>query len=157
MGCNIAFGSTVFDRIGEFDEALDTGPPLAGGGDLDILIRIARSGGTIVYEPSALVRHEHRREESGLRAQYVSWGKSWGAVLAKWLWASRADRWHVERAVLRALRGFVRDLLRRSDAVAHGRRDSARMLAGFLMGTLGEHGRSQRRMARRRSEAQQVT
>ncbi len=31
-------------RPGPFDEALDTGPPLAGGGDLDMLVRMARLG-----------------------------------------------------------------------------------------------------------------
>ena len=59
---------------GPFDEALDTGPPLPGGGDLDMLIRAAMAG-PVRYEPSALVRHEHRATWAQLRRQYRSWGE----------------------------------------------------------------------------------
>ena len=47
-------------ELGGFDEALDTGPPLPGGGDLDIWSRLARAGHPLVYEPRLLVFHRHR-------------------------------------------------------------------------------------------------
>jgi len=53
-GCNMAFRRDLLRDIGGFDEALDTGTPLPGGGDLDIFYRIIRAGHALVYEPRYL-------------------------------------------------------------------------------------------------------
>jgi hypothetical protein len=54
-GCNMAFDRTLLIELGCFDEALDTGGPLPGGGDLDIFYRILRSGRPMIYEPEYAV------------------------------------------------------------------------------------------------------
>ena len=46
---------------GGFDEALGTGPPLPGGGDLDAFYRVLDAGHVLVYEPRMAVFHRHRR------------------------------------------------------------------------------------------------
>jgi len=51
-GCNMAFRREVLFKLGGFDEALDTGGPLPGGGDLDIFYRVIRLGYPLVYEPN---------------------------------------------------------------------------------------------------------
>ena len=61
VGCNMAFRLEALERAGPFDEALDA-PGMPGGGDLDILTRVALSS-PVDYEPSAMVFHEHRRTE----------------------------------------------------------------------------------------------
>ena len=61
-------------RVGGFDEALDTGPPLPAGGDIDMFYRVIRAGCPLVYLPGLLVHHEHRRDLPGLASQYHSWG-----------------------------------------------------------------------------------
>ena len=106
----MAFRRDALDAAGPFDEALDTGPPLAGGGDLDMLLRMARLG-TVVYEPAAMVRHEHRATLDALAAQYRSWGVSWGAVLHKWYRRSPADRRLIRRVAGRTLRWYLHDLI----------------------------------------------
>ena len=53
-GCNMAIRRSVLLRLGGFDEALDTGQALPGGGDTDILYRIIRAGHALVYEPRFL-------------------------------------------------------------------------------------------------------
>jgi glycosyltransferase involved in cell wall biosynthesis len=73
-GCNMAFDRELLLKIGGFDEALDTGAPLPGGGDLDIFYRVLRSGRVMVYEPQYAVYHEHRETLRQLRRQYWSWG-----------------------------------------------------------------------------------
>ena len=73
---------------GGFDEALDTGAPLPGGGDLDIFYRLIRAGHTLVYEPRFAAFHEHRRDLASLHRQYRSWGRGFAAFLAK---SYRAD------------------------------------------------------------------
>ncbi len=82
-GCNMAFRVDELRQLGGFDDALDTGPSLPGGGDLDVFYRVVRGGYALVYEPSALVFHRHRRELQALRQQYWTWGTSFMAFLHK--------------------------------------------------------------------------
>jgi glycosyltransferase involved in cell wall biosynthesis len=82
-GCNMAFDRSLLLLLGGFDEALDTGAPLPGGGDLDIFYRVLRSGRTMVYEPRYAVYHEHRETIPQLRRQYWTWGLGFMAFLAK--------------------------------------------------------------------------
>lgn len=82
-GCNMAFRREILFKIGGFDEALDTGAPLPGGGDLDIFYRVIRAGYTLVYEPEYLVFHQHRWEYEKLQRQYWSWGLGFMAFVIK--------------------------------------------------------------------------
>ena len=83
-GCNMAFVRSVLVELGGFDEALDTGPPLPGGGDTDMFYRVVRAGYPLVYEPQLMVFHRHRREFDALRSQYSrSWGQGLMAFAAK--------------------------------------------------------------------------
>jgi glycosyltransferase involved in cell wall biosynthesis len=85
-GANMAFKTEVLRRMEGFDEALDTGAPVPGGGDLDIFYRIIRAGHTLVYEPRFLVFHQHRREMKDLRLQYRrSWGMGFMCYISKCL------------------------------------------------------------------------
>ena len=103
VGCNMALRRSALARIGRFDEALDTGRPLPGGGDIDMMIRAVLDGG-VVYEPSAVVFHEHRREWSELRYQFYTWGKGWATVLDKWYRTAPSQR--------RRIRGVARYTVR---------------------------------------------
>src|SRR5262249_13641372 len=51
------------------DPALDIGTPTHGGGDLDIFYRLIRDGGTLVFEPAAIVKHRGPRDYAELRTQ----------------------------------------------------------------------------------------
>jgi glycosyltransferase involved in cell wall biosynthesis len=83
-GANMAFRTEVLRRVGGFDEALDTGAAVPGGGDLDIFYRIIRAGHTLVYEPRFLVFHQHRREMKALRVQLRrSWGLGFMCYICK--------------------------------------------------------------------------
>jgi glycosyltransferase involved in cell wall biosynthesis len=82
-GCNMAFRREVLLKLGGFDEALDTGASLPGGGDLDIFYRVIRAGYPLVYEPQYLVYHQHRRELEKLQRQYWSWGAGFMAFVIK--------------------------------------------------------------------------
>jgi glycosyltransferase involved in cell wall biosynthesis len=73
-GANMAFRRRVFDRLGLFDPALDVGTPTNGGGDLEMFFRVLKEGGTLVYEPRAIVRHRHRRTYQQLRTQIANNG-----------------------------------------------------------------------------------
>jgi glycosyltransferase involved in cell wall biosynthesis len=83
VGCNMAFQRQALIELGGFDEALDTGRPLPGGGDHDIFYRVIRSGYPLVYEPAYLVFHQHRQTMKKLSNQYWKWGLSVMAFASK--------------------------------------------------------------------------
>jgi glycosyltransferase involved in cell wall biosynthesis len=83
-GANMTFRTDVARFLGGFDEALDSGAPVPGGGDLDMFYRIIRGGYALIYEPRFLVFHQHRRELAGLYNQYKrSWGLGFMCFLSK--------------------------------------------------------------------------
>lgn len=82
-GANMSVDRTFILALGGFDEALDTGRPLPGGGDLDIFYRVLTGGRSLVYEPAIAVFHEHRADRAVLRHQYYTWGLGFFAFLEK--------------------------------------------------------------------------
>jgi glycosyltransferase involved in cell wall biosynthesis len=88
-GCNMAFKTTILKKLDGFDEALDAGSPLPGGGDLDIFYRVLRAGYHLVYEPRAQIRHRHRGSIAGLRRQLAGHFRSVSAFLVKTLGSER--------------------------------------------------------------------
>ena len=145
-GANMVVRRDVVLALGGFDEALDTGPPLPGGGDLDIFYRVVRAGHPLVYEPRMLVFHKHRRDLADLRRQYWTWGTGFMAFVSKTYAADPAQRgklrhlirwWFLEqlRELRRSLRGggpLTPDLVLAE-------------LAGGVIGLAGTYGRSVRR------------
>jgi GT2 family glycosyltransferase len=73
-GANMTFRPGVIERIGGFDGALGAGTPAMGSEDTLAFSQILLAGGTIVYQPTALVRHYHRRDLAGLEAQMRGYG-----------------------------------------------------------------------------------
>ena len=146
-GCNMAFDRALLIELGGFDEALDTGAPLPGGGDLDIFYRVLRSGRAMIYEPEYAVYHEHRETVPQLRRQYWTWGLGMMAFLVK---CYRTDG--ELRARHRAMaRWWFFDQLK-AMARAAGRlsgrdlRFCAAELSGGLWGLAGEYDRSRARV-----------
>lgn len=73
-GGNMVFRPGVLERIGGFDTALGAGTPAMGSEDTLALMQVLIAGGTVAYQPSALVWHYHRRDLAGLRNQLVGYG-----------------------------------------------------------------------------------
>ena len=71
--------------LGGFDEALDLGAALPGGGDHDLLWRALQAGHSVVYEPAALAWHEHRPAVEGVHGQIVGHQRALLAFLGKHL------------------------------------------------------------------------
>jgi glycosyltransferase involved in cell wall biosynthesis len=152
-GANMCFRRDLLLELGGFDEALDTGAPLPGGGDLDIFYRVLRSGHAIVYEPRYAVFHEHRETMAQLRRQYWSWGLGFMAFLEK---ARRTDPgmrlrqdamvrwWFRDKLISFAGALSALDLRRAGDLAAE--------LRGAIQGLLGEYDRSLARSRRIREQ-----
>jgi glycosyltransferase involved in cell wall biosynthesis len=149
-GANMTFRRHVLAELGGFDNALDTGAPLPGGGDLDIFYRIIRAGHVIAYEPRCLVFHEHRRGGDALRRQYWSWGIGFMAFAAKSFrtdppqrkrWCRLVAWWFVKYQTKRFVKAFLRRRAPRADMVLAE-------IFGGLDGLLGGYRRSTRRVER---------
>lgn len=153
-GCNMCFDRTLLLALGGFDEALDTGAPLPGGGDLDIFYRVMRAGRTMVYEPKYAVYHEHRETLAQLRRQYWSWGLGLMAFVVK---SQRHDP-ALRAKQAQMIRWFFLDKFAAIGSAVRKRR--RRMLAfllaelwGGVMGLLGEYDRSRKRVRRIKERA----
>jgi glycosyltransferase involved in cell wall biosynthesis len=156
-GCNMVFRRKLLLELGGFDEALDTGEPLPGGGDIDMFYRVIRSGHMIVREPKMLVYHQHRREYAELRHQMWTWGLSVMAFMSKCYLREPANR-----SIIREWIGWwFRYSLRKMAIVYRGQPDrrpadlALAEILGAIVGLCGEYQRSWRRAVRRRASCSQ--
>jgi glycosyltransferase involved in cell wall biosynthesis len=152
-GANMVFRRSALESVRGFDDALDTGAPLPGGGDLDIFYRIVRAGYPFVREPKLVVYHQHRREYAALRHQMWTWGLGTMAYINKSWRHDREQRAKIRRWVLWWLCYQLSKIF-----VPFLRRNRARwpvdMVAaeifGALVGLCGEYDRSLARVEKLR-------
>ena len=103
-GANMAFRASILREIGGFDPALGPGAAGLGGEDLAAYFEVLARGYRIVYEPSAIVHHWHRREYEALREQMYAYGAGLTAYLTKVL----IERpWRIFDLVVRMPAGLV--------------------------------------------------
>jgi GT2 family glycosyltransferase len=81
-GANMAFRREAIDRVGRFDTALGAGTSTLAGEDTAALSALLLAGGTIVYQPSAIVHHRHRRDYAALRRVMLGYGRGLSAYYA---------------------------------------------------------------------------
>jgi glycosyltransferase involved in cell wall biosynthesis len=101
-GANFAFLRSSLVALGGFDEALGAGTLTRGGEDLDVFVRVLRSGAAIAYEPAAVVWHSHRADRPGLLRQMYGYGTGLTAFLTKYV-LDHETRGDVLRRVPRGL------------------------------------------------------
>jgi GT2 family glycosyltransferase len=82
----MAFRTSTLRDIGGFDPALGNGTPALGGVDSEVLLRSVLLGHRLVYQPTAIVYHEHRRDYDSLKRQVFWYGTGLSAYLSKTLW-----------------------------------------------------------------------
>ncbi len=148
-GANMAYRRAVFASVGPFDPALGAGTITNGGDDLDMFFRVLKGGHLLLYEPTAVVRHRHRRDYARLRKQIADNAIAVSSTLTRTALVHpevRADAarfwlWWLRRGQLRRLLGsfirpprFPRDLIWAE-------------LGGFVVG-LGRYPKARRQAAR---------
>ncbi|MEL6152204.1 MAG: glycosyltransferase [Chloroflexota bacterium] len=83
-GVNMAYRTTLIrEDLGGFDNALGAGTPAKGAEDIDMFFRVIVNGYKLVYEPSAVLYHHHRRSYEALAKQLQGSGKAFGAFVMK--------------------------------------------------------------------------
>jgi GT2 family glycosyltransferase len=106
-GANMTFRPGVIERIGGFDTALGAGTPAMGSEDTLAFTQVLLGGGTIVYQPSAVTHHYHRRDLEGLHKQMVGYGAGLTAAYTSLLLRSPALIWQLVKLAPGALRDLT--------------------------------------------------
>jgi GT2 family glycosyltransferase len=137
-GCNMAFRRSTLQKMGGFDTSLGTGTPAKGGEDLAMFIELITSGGTLAFEPAALILHSHRRTEREFLQEVFSYGTGLTAMYTAI--SSRHPRHLIEliRRVPAGIRLLIRPRGERSPSRAPGypRRTLVYQLVGMAYGPL---------------------
>lgn len=124
-GANMTFRAGVIERIGGWDTALGAGTPAMGSEDTLAFAQVLIGGGTIVYQPTAVTHHYHRRDLDGLHQQLVGYGAGLTAAYTSLLLKRPGLLW----PLLRLAPGALRDLTgENSPRVATLREDFPREL-----------------------------
>jgi GT2 family glycosyltransferase len=105
-GANMTFRPGVIERIGGFDVALGAGTPAMGSEDTLAFTQVLLTGGTIVYQPSAVTHHYHRQDFEGLEKQMVGYGAGLTAAYTSLLLRRPGLLW----PLLKLAPGALRDL-----------------------------------------------
>ena len=103
-GSNMAFRRDALEQIGRFDCALGAGTAALAGEDTAALSALLLTGGTIVYQPTAIVRHRHKRDYAALRRMMLSYGRGLGAFYTSMLVRQPACALELLRLSRRAVR-----------------------------------------------------
>lgn len=74
-GGTMSFRRDAIKQIEGFDCALGAGTMARGGEDTAALSALLLAGGTVVYQPTAIVHHSHYREHAELRRQLQGYGR----------------------------------------------------------------------------------
>jgi glycosyltransferase involved in cell wall biosynthesis len=105
-GANMTFRPGVIERIGGFDTALGAGTPAMGSEDTLAFTQVLVTGGTIVYQPTAVTHHYHRRDFEGLHKQMVGYGAGLTAAYTSLLLSRPGLLW----PLIKLAPGALRDL-----------------------------------------------
>ncbi len=90
-GGSMAFRRSILLGMGGFDLALGPATPTMGGEDVDAMLRVILNGHTLLYQPTAIVRHPPHRRYAQLRKQIKGYGVGLAACLFKTL-TTRPER-----------------------------------------------------------------
>ena len=82
-GAGVAFRASFLREVGGFDPALGPGSIAQGGEDLALFFQVMQRGYRLVYEPTSLLYHLHRRDYADLRKQIYCYGVGLTAYLTQ--------------------------------------------------------------------------
>jgi GT2 family glycosyltransferase len=85
-GANMSFDRDKLRAVGGFDPATGVGTAARGGDDLSAFFTVIAAGFQLVYQPTALVWHHHRRDFDSMVGQAHGYGVGLGAYLMSAVW-----------------------------------------------------------------------
>jgi len=106
-GNSMAWRAMSYRELGGCDPLLGAGSATKSGEDLELFIRLVRSGGVLVYTPHAVVRHEHRRSFDDLIDQMRGYGTGLLPLFAMYVGRRPKELFAVARRVPGGLRHLL--------------------------------------------------
>jgi glycosyltransferase involved in cell wall biosynthesis len=82
-GASMAFTAAFLQSEGGFDPVLGVGTPTYGGVDIAAFFSVIIRGYRLVYQPTSLLYHQHRRNQATLQKQIYSYGIGLTAHITK--------------------------------------------------------------------------
>jgi len=82
-GANMAFTAEFLHRVGGSDPALGGNGPARAGEDIALFFQVIVQGYQLVYAPTSLLYHHHRRNYESLQKQIYNYGVGFTAYLTK--------------------------------------------------------------------------
>ena len=124
--------------MGGFNTSLGTGTPAKGGEDLAMFVDILLAGGTLGFEPAALVRHTHRRTQREFMSQVYGYGTGLTAMYTAMIVRDPRHLMAMIRRVPGGLRLLTRSREQRSPSStpSYPRRTLAYQVLGMAYGPL---------------------
>jgi len=137
-GCNMAFRRSALETKGGFDVTLGTGTPARGGEDLSLFMKQVLTGGSLAYEPRAVVHHQHRQSEQAFLTQVFGYGVGLTAMFTAMV---VRDPRHLARMFRRIPAGYrlltkPRDERSPSSSASYPRRAYLQHVLGMAYGPL---------------------
>lgn len=80
---NMAIRREVLVELGGFDVALGPGTPALGSEDTALICDLMLAGHTLLFWPTAVVRHRHYEDWSGISRQFYGYGLGLGAFYTR--------------------------------------------------------------------------
>jgi len=99
--------AATLTRLGGFDPLLGPGTPTRAGEDLHLFLRLARSGGSVVYTPAAVAWHHHAPGWPEVRERVRGYGTGLSAMLLLHVLHRPGDTAALVRAAAGALPGVL--------------------------------------------------
>lgn len=78
-GANFTVRASEFATVGGFDPCFGPGTAACAAEDIDLAVRLIRSGRVIGFDPAVLAHHTHRTTEAAVRQQLHAYGRGLGA------------------------------------------------------------------------------
>lgn len=105
-GGSMAFRRQAIERIGGFDCALGAGTQSLAGEDTAAFSTLLFLGGTMLWQPTALVSHSHRRDRDALVDLFHGYGRGLGAFYTSMVMRHPTSVPELLRVTPRALKQF---------------------------------------------------
>jgi GT2 family glycosyltransferase len=135
-GCNLAVRRTTIQRLGGFDALLGVGTHSMAGEDLKLFIKVVMAGGTVAFEPAALVRHSHRETSKEFMFQVFSYGIGLTAMYTSLVFDDHRQLKAILKRVPRGMKLLLFPLEKRSPSAvsSYPRRTDLYQLLGMACG-----------------------
>ena len=117
-GCNMAMRTSALAAKGGFDVTLGVGTPSKGGEDLAMSMKQVLSGGTLAFEPRAVVRHQHRETKEAYFKQVFGYGTGLTAMFTALVVHDPRHLWRMIRRFPAGLKLLTKPSDERSPSVA---------------------------------------